>query len=176
MAAARASNVYFFVNAEVAETASRCLAELMGGVMDVSKFSKDGLATAALRRVQEQCCSLATLAHKKSKMQALRNPVADASACTTGSEKVLKKSKMEDKTSSPDDDVSVIVDGMGSTQEDSVQSKESCRISVGDASTPDKMSESNDETAAASSASAVPSSFADQSNQQVEVEKESMST
>ena len=67
--ATRASHVYF-ANKEVAEAAARTLAELMGGVMDVSKSCPQRLRPLRqpLRKVPEPPSSLVILKHKKSKM------------------------------------------------------------------------------------------------------------
>ena len=64
--AARASHVYF-VNAEVAEAAARSLAELMGGVMDVSKSSKAETSSTTPAQGTGTAFSLAILMHRESK-------------------------------------------------------------------------------------------------------------
>ena len=159
--AARASNVYF-ANAEVAEAASRHLAELMGGVMDVSKSATDRLTPAVPVQSVGATFFMGDSVTQEGQGASTKDPVADASACTTSSEGVLKESKMEDKPTSADDDMSVIVDERCSMQEDSAQSKGSGRFPTSDASTPEKMSKTNDETTATSSSSAVPSVTTDQ--------------
>ena len=78
---ARASNVYF-INAEVAETASRCLAELMGGVMDVSKSLKAETSSAAPVQSAGATFFIGDSDAQEQQETSADDPAANASACT----------------------------------------------------------------------------------------------
>ena len=131
------SNVYF-VNAELAEAATRHLAELMGGVMDASKSLKAETSSAAPAQRAGATFFIGDSDAQEKQEASVDDPAADASAGTASSEVVMKDSKMEDKSAPQDDGAAVTVGDKCSTQDDSSQAKESCRISVGGASAPEK--------------------------------------
>ena len=159
--------------AEVAEAAARTLAELVGGVMDVSKSSKAETSPTAPAQSAGVTFFIGDSDAQEKQEASADDPAADSSAHTTSSEVVLKNSKMKDKSASHDDGADVTFDDRCSTDNDSSQTKEPCRISIGRASAPENASKYRRNSHNASAAASV---AADQSDQQVEVRKGTMST